>query len=83
MKVTHRKLEYYYYYYYIQVWDGCSSGCISFNSQDVNEEHIAYMIGNSVIVESCTELAHEQNDVVDIRYGTKINDVKFSTSSVS
>lgn len=63
------------------MWDSSSSGSISVDSKDVHEENVAYIIENSVIVESLLE-ATQESDNVQIKYETRINNVDFPVAEV-
>lgn len=66
----------YHPFQHMHVWDSSSSGSISVDSKDVHEENVAYIIENSVIVESLLE-ATQESDNVQIKYETRINNVDF------
>lgn len=63
------------------VWDGLSSGNIYLNSADLNHPSMAYMVENTVIVESCMERARELNTNIQMQFNAKIKDVQLPSTS--
>ncbi|XP_047132263.1 ubiquinone biosynthesis monooxygenase COQ6, mitochondrial isoform X1 [Hydra vulgaris] len=64
----------------MQVWDACSPGAISFNSHDIGSDDVAYIIENTVIVESCLARAKQLNSVIDICFGSKVDNIHFPSN---
>jgi len=55
----------------MKVWDG--NGSVSLNSDEMGFQNMAYMVENSVIVESCSEIAASLKNNVSIDYNAKIS----------
>lgn len=66
----------------MQVWESISHGSISFDAHDIGEDHIAYIVENNVIVESCVEQVESYNQV-EMKYGTKLINVTFPENKTS
>jgi len=65
----------------MHVWDACGSGVISFDADMVHETDIAYIIEQSVIVESLTDRLTQLNDNVEVRFSTRISDLTLPTQN--
>jgi len=79
-KVTSRRCNPYKDMY---VWDGVSSGNIYLNSADVDHLNMAYMVENSVLIESCMERARELESIIEIKFNTKVKDIALPGMSSS
>ncbi|CAG4953624.1 unnamed protein product [Parnassius apollo] len=59
---------------YMQVWDACSDALISFSSSDVQDDDVAYIVENDVLLSAIDkELKSSDIKNVDIVYGAKIS----------
>lgn len=65
----------------MQVWDACSDALISFNSSDILDDDIAYIVENDLLLHAInTELTSPEVKNVKIEYGAKISEYKLSSS---
>ncbi|CAG9789259.1 unnamed protein product [Diatraea saccharalis] len=64
---------------YMQVWDACSDALILFNSSDILDDDIAYVVENDLLLHAVnTELTSSKIRNVQIVYGAKISDYRLS-----
>lgn len=61
----------------LHVWDAVGSGSIDLRSSDINEKCMAFMVENSVIIESLMEKVKEMSANVDVQFNAKIDNVFF------
>jgi len=59
----------------MHVWDACGSGAISFDAKMVGEPDIAYIIEQSVLVESLTDRLLQLNNNVEVKFSTRMQDL--------
>ncbi|KAJ8723971.1 hypothetical protein PYW07_007951 [Mythimna separata] len=58
---------------HMQVWDACSDAMIAFNSADMLDDDVAYIVENDVLLHAInTELTDAKNKNVNIVYNAKI-----------
>jgi len=77
-KVVERRC---YPYMDMYVWDGVSTGNIHLNSADIHKPHMAHMVENSVLVESCMERAEELSSNIRVCFDSQIKEVHLPASS--
>ncbi|XP_073950499.1 ubiquinone biosynthesis monooxygenase COQ6, mitochondrial-like [Choristoneura fumiferana] len=68
----------------MQVWDACSDAIITFNSAEILDEDVAYIVENDVLQHAVnTELTSSEIKNVEIIYGAKISGYELPTNNTT
>ncbi|VVD01604.1 unnamed protein product, partial [Leptidea sinapis] len=65
----------------MQVWDACSDAMITFNSSELLDNDVAYIVENDVLLHAINKELTASGENVDIVYGAQIQGYKLPQSS--